>query len=267
MALRLAWRPASGFIRAAPGSFLFMKTSLLLPLLGLLALAGCGGPAGQSAPATTTSTTADGLTITTDNVDADSLSTAPLGYAGNPERQVRPGTRDTVTVYPTIMPFRVRDQDGHLLTNRSLAGRVYVTDFFFATCPGICPKMQSELLKVYKRYATDPAVVFVSHTIDPEHDTQPVLRDYARRLGAAEGGNWRFARTSVRDSAYALANAYFVAARPDAAAPGGIAHSGIFALVDDQGHVRGLYDSLTPGQTAKLLRELPRLLAEVKARR
>ncbi len=239
-----------------------MKTSFL-PLLGLLALAGCDKPANQAATATT-SATADGLTINMDT--ADTLSTAPLGYAGNPDRQVRPGTRDTVTVYPTIMPFRVRDQDGHLLTNGSLAGRVYVTDFFFATCPGICPKMQSELLKVYKRYANDPAVVFVSHTIDPEHDTQPVLRDYARRLGAAEGGNWRFARTSARDSAYALANAYFVAARPDAAAPGGIAHSGIFALVDDRGHVRGLYDSLTPGQTAKLLRELPRLLAEVKAR-
>jgi len=107
--------------------------------------------------------------------------------------------------------------------------------------------------------------MFLSHTIDPAHDTQAVLSDYARRLAVPAGANWRFARTS-RDSAYALAHAYFTGAMPDQAAPGGIAHSGTFALVDDQGHVRGLYDSLNPQQIEQLLHDMPILLTEVQGR-
>ncbi|QKG52230.1 SCO family protein [Hymenobacter sp. BRD67] len=225
---------------------MFLK---LLPLATLLALAGCGAD----------DTTSFGA-------DAQSASTATLPYIGNSERQAVPG-HDSVTVHATVPAFRLHDQDGRLVTNQTLAGKVYITDFFFATCPGICPKMQSELLKVYKQYAANPNVVFVSHTIDPEHDSLPVLRDYARRLGVASPtSTWRFVRAS-RDTAYALAKAYFTGAMPDAQAPGGIAHAGTFALVDDQGHVRGLYDGLNPQETTKLLEELPVLLAEVKARR
>ena len=196
--------------------------------------------------------------------DADETPTT-LPILGNSERRAVPG-HDSVTTYPTVPAFRLHDQDGQVVTNQSLAHKVYITDFFFATCPGICPKMQSELLKVYKQYGQNPNVVFLSHTIDPEHDSAAVLRDYARRLGVASpGSNWRFVRAS-RDTAYALAAAYFTGAMPDRAAPGGIAHSGTFALVDDQGHVRGLYDSLNPQETPRLLKELPVLLAEVKTR-
>ena len=219
-----------------------MKFRDFLPAAALLLLASCGG--------NTTSTAA---------ADANRLP-----YIGESERVAVPG-KDSVTVYPKVPAFRLHDQDGKLITNQSLAGKVYVTDFFFATCPGICPKEQGEMLKVYQQYAANPHVVFLSHTIDPDHDTQAVLSDYARRLTAAEGGNWRFARTS-RDSAYALARAYFTGAMPDKAAPGGIAHSGTFALVDDQGHVRGLYDSLNPEQIKQLLQDMPLLLAEVQGR-
>lgn len=222
-----------------------MKLRNLVPtaLLALGALASCGG----NSPAA-----------------AGSEAAGRLPYIGEAERVAVPG-QDTLTRYPTVPAFRLRDQDGQLVTNRSLAGKVYVTDFFFATCPGICPKEQAEMLKVYKQYAANPRVVFLSHTIDPDHDTQAVLSDYARRLTVPAGANWRFARTS-RDSAYALARAYFTGAMPDQAAPGGIAHSGTFALVDDQGHVRGLYDSLNPQQMALLLHDLPLLLAEVQGR-
>jgi protein SCO1/2 len=231
---------------------MFLK---FLPAVALLALAGCDQVASTS--------DTGALTI---HMDAEpDTASATLPYLGESEQRVGPGG-DTTTVYPTVPAFRLHDQDGHLVTNQSLAHKVYVTDFFFATCPGICPKMQSEMLKVYKKYEANPNVVFLSHTIDPEHDSLPVLRDYARRLGVnTPGSSWRFVRAS-RDSAYALAKAYFTGAMPDAKAPGGIAHSGTFALVDDQGHVRGLYDGLNPQETAKLLRQLPKLLAEVKTR-
>ncbi len=191
------------------------------------------------------------------------------------ERDVRPradgGPADTV--FATVPAFRVVDQAGQVITNKTFAGRAYVADFFFATCPGICPKMQGELLKVYQKYATDPRIVFLSHTIDPAHDSIPVLRDYAQRLGITDAARWHFATTgahgepTAKDTVFQLARAYFTAALPDKQAPGGFAHNGTFALVDDQGHIRGLYDSLNPIEVARLITELPILLAEIDSRK
>jgi len=218
-----------------------------LPLVGLLGLAGCG----SGTPATDADTG-----IADVHMDTDPDSTAALPYLGAAEgRKPVPG-------------FSLPDQEGKVVSDKSLAGKVYVTDFFFATCPGICPKMQSELLKAYKQYATNPSVAFLSFTIDPEHDTQPVLADYARRLGV-NGPNttWRFLRTPDRPTAYKLASNYLAAAQTDTQAPGGIAHSGALALVDDQGYVRGTYDGLNPRETNRLIREIPRLLAEAQTRK
>ena len=191
------------------------------------------------------------------------------------ERDVRPradgGPADTV--FATVPAFRLTDQAGQVITNKTFAGRAYVADFFFATCPGICPKMQGELLKVYTKYAKDPRIVFLSHTIDPAHDTIAVLRDYAQRLGVTDAARWHFATTgahgepAAKDTVFQLARAYFTAAQPDKQAPGGFAHNGTFALVDDQGHIRGLYDSLNPNEVDRLIAELPGLLAEIEGRK
>ena len=191
------------------------------------------------------------------------------------ERDVRPradgGPADTV--FATVPAFRLTDQARQVITNKTFAGRAYVADFFFATCPGICPKMQGELLKVYTKYAKDPRVVFLSHTIDPAHDTIPMLRDYAQRLGITDAARWHFATTgahgepTAKDTVFQLARAYFTAALPDKQAPGGFAHNGTFALVDDQGHIRGLYDSLNAQEVARLFEELPILLAEIDSRK
>ena len=181
------------------------------------------------------------------------------------ERDVRenPKGGPADTIFATVPAYRAHDQNGQLVTNRSFTGQVYLTDFFFATCPGICPKMNGELLKVYKKFGQTPGLSFVSFTIDPDHDSLAVLRDYAQRLGAPTDANWRFVRTS-KDSVFTLARGLFTAAMPDKTAPGGFAHNGTFALVDDLGHVRGLYDSLDPKEVARLQEELPVLLAEVK---
>ena len=199
--------------------------------------------------------------------------TAKLPMMG--ERDVRPradgGPADTV--FATVPAFRLTDQARQVITNKTFAGRAYVADFFFATCPGICPKMQGELLKVYTKYAKDPRVVFLSYTIDPAHDTIPVLRDYAQRLGITDAARWHFATTgahgepTAKDTVFQLARAYFTAALPDKQAPGGFAHNGTFALVDDQGHIRGLYDSLNAQEVARLFEELPILLAEIDSRK
>jgi protein SCO1/2 len=183
------------------------------------------------------------------------------------ERDVRenPKGGPADTIFATVPAFQAHDQNGKLVTNQSFAGQVYITDFFFATCPGICPKMNGELLKVYQKFGQTPGLNFVSFTIDPDHDSLAVLRDYAQRLGAPTDANWRFVRTS-KDSVFTLARGLYTAAMPDKAAPGGFAHNGTFALVDDKGYVRGLYDSLNPAQVQALLEDLPVLLAEVKER-
>ncbi|MBF9237360.1 SCO family protein [Hymenobacter sp. BT683] len=191
------------------------------------------------------------------------------------ERDVRPradgGPADTV--FARVPAFRLTNQAGEVITNQTFAGKAYIADFFFATCPGICPKMQGELLKVYAKYGKDPRLAFLSHTIDPAHDSIPVLRDYADRLGMGAARNWHFATTgakgepAAKDSVFLLARAYYTAAEPDKQAPGGFAHNGTFALVDDQGHIRGLYDSLNPKEVERLMAELPILLAEMDTRK
>ena len=153
---------------------------------------------------------------------------------------------------------------GRPVTNATFKNKIYVTDFFFATCPSICPKMQSELLRVYEKYKNDPRVGFLSHTIDPAHDSISVLRDYAERLGVTDAARWHFA-TAPHDTIFALARAYMTGAEVDPGTAGGFAHNGTFALVDPQRHVRGLYDGMQPSEVDRLIREIPVLLKEVDA--
>ncbi|MBT2558294.1 SCO family protein [Hymenobacter sp. ISL-91] len=170
-------------------------------------------------------------------------------------------TSPSDTLPDPIPAFRLTNQDRQVITNQTFAGKVYVTDFFFATCPSICPKMQSELLRVYKAFEANPDVLFLSHTIDPAHDSIPVLRDYAERLGINDASRWHFA-TAGRDSVFALAKAYMTGAEVDATVPGGFAHSGTFALVDSQRRVRGVYDGMVPEQVNQLIKDIPVLLKE-----
>ncbi|GAB2787312.1 protein SCO1/2 [Hymenobacter luteus] len=165
------------------------------------------------------------------------------------------------TLPDPVPSFRLTNQDGQTITNQTFAGKVYVTDFFFASCPDICPKMQSEMLRVYKKFEGNPNVLFLSHTIDPAHDSIPVLRDYAQRLGVNDASRWHFA-TAPHDTVFALAKAYMAAAQIDKQAAGGYAHDGSFALVDSRRRVRGVYDGMVASQVDQLIHDLPILLKE-----
>ncbi|WP_426491768.1 SCO family protein [Hymenobacter sp. 102] len=165
------------------------------------------------------------------------------------------------TLPDPVPSFRLTNQLGQVITNQTFAGKVYVTDFFFATCPSICPKMQSELLRVYKQFEGNPNVLFLSHTIDPAHDSIPVLRDYAERLGIQDASRWHFA-TASHDTIFALAKAYMTAAQVDKTVQGGFAHSGAFALIDSKRRIRGVYDGMEKDQVDQLIKDLPLLLKE-----
>ncbi|MFD2717240.1 SCO family protein [Hymenobacter monticola] len=171
------------------------------------------------------------------------------------------------TVYQTVPAFQLTNQAGQPVTNQTFAGRAYVTDFFFATCPGICPKLQGSLLKVYQPLAADPRIGFLSITIDPQHDSTAVLKDYAERLGVRTADRWHFASLGDRAKTFELANHLLTGVMPDSQAPGGLAHNGVLALVDDRGYIRGAYDGLNAEQVANLQRDIPVLLAEIEGRK
>jgi len=114
--------------------------------------------------------------------DTASDKPARLPILGEPDVRANPNGGPADTIHATAPTFRLTNQAGQRITNQTFAGQAYITDFFFATCPGICPKMQGELLKVFKKYQDDQRVAFLSLTIDPAHDSLPVLRDYAERL-------------------------------------------------------------------------------------
>ena len=185
------------------------------------------------------------------------------------ERDIRPrpdgGPDDSVAV--PLPTFRLTDQAGQPVSNQTLAGHAYVANFFFATCPSICPKMQSELLAVYKKYPTDPRVSFLSVTIDPAHDSVAALRDYAERLGVPNASRWHFARLPDREQTFVLARKFLTGVMADKSAPGGMIHSGVLVLVDDKGYIRGVYDGLNRTEVTRLQTELPVLLAEIDARK
>jgi protein SCO1 len=165
------------------------------------------------------------------------------------------------TVYHTIPPFRLLDQDSNFVTNETLKGKIYVADFFFTKCPTICPIMKTQMLRIYDAFKDDSEVLILSHTIDPEYDNVHVLHDYAERLGV-KGNKWRFA-TGEMDDIYKLAEkGYFVRASEDETVPGGFLHSGAFLLVDKHQRVRGQYDGTKEDQVDRLIIDIKKLKAE-----
>nr|WP_245826379.1 SCO family protein [Spirosoma rigui] len=170
----------------------------------------------------------------------------------------------TDSTYQAIPDFAFVSQYGDTVTAKTLDNKIYVADFFFTTCPTICPKMKVQLKRVYERFKGNPDVMMLSHTIDPAHDSVPVLKEFSENLGVT-GKQWLFV-TGDREKIYDIGqNSYMVTAQADSTAPGGVVHSGAFILVDKAKHVRGIYDGTTEAGVNKLMADIDRLLAEYKS--
>lgn len=168
------------------------------------------------------------------------------------------------TIYHTIADFKFVDQDSNMVTEETFAGKVYVADFFFTSCPTICPIMKTQMLRVYEQVKDNDDVLILSHTIDPKHDTVAVLKEFAERLGV-QSEKWHFV-TGDKEDIYKIGQtSYMVSAVEDPTEPGGFIHSGAFILVDDQRRVRGIYDGTKADQVDRLMKDLNILLEEVKS--
>ena len=165
------------------------------------------------------------------------------------------------TIYHTIRDFRFVDQDSAVVTNETFKDKIYVADFFFTSCPTICPIMKTQMLRVYEKYRDNPEVKLLSHSIDPDFDTVAVLHDFAERLGVTSDV-WHFI-TGVKDSIYSIGQeSYMVSATSDPNEPGGYIHSGAFLLIDKQRRIRGIYDGTKPEKVDLLMNDIAILLDE-----
>ena len=182
---------------------------------------------------------------------------------GNYEVEIREenGKQIYDTVYHSIQSFSFLNQDSSLISNETFDGKIYIADFFFTTCPSICPIMKAQMLRVYEVYEDSDDVLILSHTIDPEYDNVSVLHEFAERLGV-KSDKWHFV-TGDKQTIYKIAQlSYMSVAAEDSEAEGGYIHSGRFLLVDKQRHIRGAYDGTSAEDVDLLIKDIARLQKE-----
>lgn len=181
-----------------------------------------------------------------------------LPYVG--ERQLAANGKDTI--YHSVEPFSFVNQDGQAITDKNYEGKIYVADYFFTTCKSICPKMATELLRVQDKFQyTKGLVQILSHTVNPENDSVPVLKAYADMIHA-DKSMWNFV-TGDKKQLYDMArNSYLVNAMEGDGGPDDFIHSELFVLVDKEKHIRGIYDGTDIKAVNDLLDDIKVLIAE-----
>ena len=139
--------------------------------------------------------------------------------------------------FEKVPAFEFTDQDNQLISNDTYENKVYVVEFFFTSCPTICPRMNENMVKIQKEFYGNPSFGIVSISIDPERDSPAVLKAYAAEKGATLK-NWHFL-TGNKADIYSFSNEGFkLYAGENKDVEGGFEHSGLFALIDKNGYIR-----------------------------
>jgi protein SCO1/2 len=145
--------------------------------------------------------------------------------------------RQELVKFEKVPPFEFTSQDSVQVDQSVFDGKVYVVEFFFTSCPTICPKMHESMLKLQKEFYGNPSFAIASISIDPKRDRPHVLKEYARKKGVTLK-NWYFL-TGEKELIYDFSNEGFkLYAGENKDAEGGFEHSGLFALIDRQGYIR-----------------------------
>lgn len=182
-----------------------------------------------------------------------------LGYFG----PKIPGDTPGDTIYHAIPEFEFTDENGKPFGSKNLRDKIYVANFFFTSCPTICPAMQTLMKKVQNTDDFKKLNDFrlVSFTVDPDNDTSEKLKEFSDRVGADEG-KWHFL-TGDRQKIYGLAyDGFMVNAMEDENAAGGFLHSDIILLIDRKSNIRGIYEGTSLKDVKRLIDEAKVLIAE-----
>jgi protein SCO1 len=189
-------------------------------------------------------------------------------------------------INPAVPAFSFVNQDGKTISQKETDDKVYVVEYFFTTCKGICPKMNANMRRVYDAYKEKQDFMIISHTCMPEVDSVPLLKLYEQKMingqlvQAADGSysmsnlpitqnlkntNWNFI-TGDKDSLYKMARVGYIIDNQKPDSTQNIAnqfiHTQFFALVDRYRRVRGIYDGLKEDEIQKLLHDIKGLLKE-----
>ena len=181
----------------------------------------------------------------------------------NPKRLPILGQKKIVsgdTVFHQIPDFSFVNQDSLQVTEDLVDGKIYITDFFFTSCPTICPKMSQQMLRIQERFRDKQDVLLLSHTVDPSYDTPEILSGYAEKLNI-DTQKWQLLTGNWKDI-YEIADQYLVSVEKDSTVPGGYIHGGHFILVDGQRRIRGYYDGTQEKQVDRLMNDVTLLLEE-----
>jgi protein SCO1/2 len=154
--------------------------------------------------------------------------------------------------------FSFINQDGKPITEKSVANKVTVAEYFFASCPSICPVMNKNLEEVYEKFKGNPDFAILSHTVDPERDSVPVLNTYANRFNASAPG-WEFL-TGTKQALYNSATQDYLLSGGDSSSQ--FIHTQYVALLDKSRRIRGFYDMTNAENIVKLDGDIQQLLGE-----
>jgi protein SCO1 len=154
--------------------------------------------------------------------------------------------------------FAFTNQDGKSVTDQSVQHKVTVAEYFFTSCPSICPVMNTNLKQVYEKFKTNPDFVILSHTVDPDKDSVSVLKAYADRLEAQAPG-WEFL-TGNKRALYAGASQDYLLSAADSGT-GQFVHTQYVALLDKSRQIRGFYDMSRKENIVKLETDIQQLLS------
>jgi protein SCO1/2 len=150
---------------------------------------------------------------------------------------VKKFTGNELLQFEKVPAFEFTDQNNKLVDNSNFENKVYVVEFFFTSCPTICPRMNENMVKIQNEFFGNPSFAIASVSIDPERDSPQVLKAYAKEKGATLK-NWYFL-TGDKDDVYTFSNDGFrLYAGENKDVEGGFEHSGLFALIDKEGYIR-----------------------------
>jgi len=178
-----------------------------------------------------------------------------LGYPGN--QPVDPVTGELQP--EPIRDWTYVDQLNRPISNSDLRGKVHIVDFFFTSCPTICPKVKGQMLRLEEEFADEEDFALLSFTVDPKRDTPERMKEYAEKLGITDMDRWRFIHGD-KFEIYDLDQDYLSIAEENANAPGGFDHSGYIVLVDRQGYVRSYASGLDSEEVDYLIKDIRLLL-------
>lgn len=199
------------------------------------------------------------LIVSCNNSSKKEADTLPIIGERDVSYRMVNGKEVADTIYHKVPDFEYINQDSTLVKSTDINSKVWVADFFFTSCPSICPTMTTNMNRLSKNTTDLKAYVqFLSFSIDPYTDQPTKLREYIAERGI-DDSNWSF---FVGDEAatHALAKEFFNAAEKNDSIPGGFGHTPYFSIVDTKGHIRGIYDGTDANAVDSLEKDLRKLL-------